>query len=226
MPIRARIVLVGLFFATVAGLIVYGTAAYLRQNPPNVNFVAGHQTGQPVNITVQTVGAIGYGQHPTWVSYLIQDRAGKWVHSTQWQLPAHTRINVTLEEYDSGSPLRNPALDLVQGTANGNYLLNGKPVSLVNGAQGNGIAHTFTVPVLGISVPLAGVNGSGKTFCNQPAPCPLSAEHNTINFSFTTPGAGQYQWQCFIPCGLSYLDGNGGPMQTVGFMDGFLKVLA
>ena len=28
-----------------------------------------------------------------------------------------------------------------------------------------------------------------------------------------TPGAGQYPWQCFVPCGLGYLYGNGGPMQ-------------
>src|ERR1039457_6760360 len=37
---------------------------------------------------------------------------------------------------------------------------------------------------------------------------------------------GQYPWQCFLPCGLGYLYGNGGPMQTVGYMDGFLKVVA
>ena len=31
-----------------------------------------------------------------------------------------------------------------------------------------------------------------------------------------TPGPGQYPWQCFLPCGLGFLYGNGGPMQTVG----------
>jgi len=33
-----------------------------------------------------------------------------------------------------------------------------------------------------------------------------------------------YRWQCFVPCGLGFLYGNGGPMQTIGFMDGFLEV--
>jgi hypothetical protein len=47
-----------------------------------------------------------------------------------------------------------------------------------------------------------------------------------ITFSFVTPGPGQYPWQCFVPCGLGYLYGNGGPMQSVAYMDGFLKVVA
>ena len=45
-------------------------------------------------------------------------------------------------------------------------------------------------------------------------------------FSFVTPGVGQYRWQCFVPCGLGYLYGNGGPMSTLGYMGGFLKVVA
>jgi hypothetical protein len=39
-----------------------------------------------------------------------------------------------------------------------------------------------------------------------------------------SPGPGQYPWQCFVPCALGYLYGNGGPMQTLGYMDGFMKV--
>jgi len=29
-----------------------------------------------------------------------------------------------------------------------------------------------------------------------------------------------------VPCALGFLYGNGGPMQTVGWMDGFMKVVA
>ena len=32
--------------------------------------------GQPVNVTLQTVGTYGSGTHPTWVSYLVQSPAG------------------------------------------------------------------------------------------------------------------------------------------------------
>ena len=38
--------------------------------------------------------------------------------------------------------------------------------------------------------------------------------------------AGDYFWQCKIPCGLGYLDGNGGPMQTIGFMTGNMEVVS
>ena len=45
-------------------------------------------------------------------------------------------------------------------------------------------------------------------------------------FSFTSPGPGSYRWQCFVPCGLGFLYGNGGPMSTLGYMDGFMQVAA
>ena len=35
-----------------------------------------------------------------------------------------------------------------------------------------------------------------------------------------------YHCQCFIPCGGGHYAGNGGPMQTLGYMGGFLKVVA
>jgi hypothetical protein len=29
-----------------------------------------------------------------------------------------------------------------------------------------------------------------------------------------------------VPCALGYLYGNGGPMQTIGYMDGFMQVVS
>jgi hypothetical protein len=49
---------------------------------------------------------------------------------------------------------------------------------------------------------------------------------NVIKASFMTPGPGSYPWQCFVPCGLGWLYGNGGPMSTVGYMGGFLDVVS
>ncbi|MDA8391609.1 MAG: hypothetical protein M0Z87_02200 [Actinomycetota bacterium] len=214
-------------FAVAGSLIGYTIADYLRARPPTVNFTAGHATGQPVNLTLQTVGAIGYGPTPNWVSYLTKSPSGKWVHTTVWKVPENTRINVTVYEYDSGSPLRNQAIGQVTGVQGGTATLNGKPFNLINSFQGNGVAHTFTMPALGISVPLYGVNGSAKTFCSTAAPCHQSALHNTIKFSFMSGNhPGEYRWQCFVPCGLATVDGNGGPMQAVGYMGGFMKVVA
>lgn len=211
-------------FAVVVGLVVFTAMAFLRSSPSTVDFTQGHQAGQPVNLTIQTVGAVGFGVHPEWVSYLVQAPSGQWVHTTLWQLPAHTKIHVTILQYDSGSPVRNPELGLVSAQGNG-ATLNGKPYTLIDSYPGSGVGHTFSIPTLGISVPLPGVDDSAKNFCGT-APCQLNEIHNTIKFTMTTPGPGSYPWQCFVPCGGGWLYGNGGPMQTIGFMDGFLKVVA
>jgi hypothetical protein len=220
-----RIAALAAAFCIAVALVVYAAVAYLRSNPATLDFTAHHAAGAPVDLTVQTVGSIGFGPHPTWVSYLTLAPDGKWVHTTLWDVPAHTRVNVTVYEYDTGSPLRNQVLGHITGTIGGTADLNGKPVSLVNSNAGNGVAHTFTIPTLGVDVPLYGVPSSSNNICGQ-APCTTKYAHNVITFSFMTPGVGQYPWQCFLPCGLGFLYGTGGPMQTIGYMDGFLKVVA
>ena len=67
-------------------------------------------------------------------------------------------------------------------------------------------------------------NPNAKNLCSQ-APCSLSEAHTTVSFTFRTPVKGLYRWQCFVPCGAGFIQGNGGPMQTVGYMGGFLKVV-
>jgi hypothetical protein len=217
-------ILAGLL-VVVVGLVLWVVLTFVKNAPPTVNFVSGHQQGQPVEINAQTVGSIGYGVHPTWVSYLVKNPQGQWIHSTVWELPAHTRVDVTIDQYDSGSPLRNQVFGSVTGTIGGVAALNGKSYSLIDSNSGNGVGHTFTVPSLGINIPLPGVDPNANNICSQ-APCDTHSVSNVISFSFTTPGPGQYPFQCFIPCGLGYLFGNGGPMQTLGYMGGFLKVVS
>ena len=58
------------------------------------------------------------------------------------------------------------------------------------------------------------------------SPC-TSGPRAVMTFSFTTPRvAGTYFWQCRVPCGGGFLDGFGGPMQTIGFMTGNMQVVA
>lgn len=217
-----KITIVSVVIAIAAGLAAYTAVAFVASNPPTVDFTSGHATGQPVNLTLQTDGAYGHSPHDTWVTYMTLAPSGQWVHTTLWQLPAHTRINVTIYQYDSGSPLRNQQIGRVTGTIGGDMLLNGKPTKVINANVGAGVGHTFSVPSLGINVPLAGVGN--PNVCGA-SPCAPTWPHNTVKFSFTTPKAGQYRWQCFVPCAAGWLFGNGGPMQTVGYMDGFLKVV-
>jgi len=212
------------------GVLVIGAALIAvffwkaTDQPATLDFTAGG-SGQPVNVTLQTVGSLGSGNDPTWVSYLIRSPQGQWEHTTVFQVPAHTQVNMTIINYDSGSPLRNQQLGQVTGTLGSFATLDGRPFRVINSnaTNGNGVAHTFSIPTLGISVPLYG-NNANANLCGA-APCTTSSPHRIIRFSFMSPGAGSYPWQCFVPCGLGWLFGNAGPMQTVGYMGGFLQVV-
>jgi hypothetical protein len=179
--------------------------------------------GGGTNLTIETVAAVGPTEapNPDWVSYLVRSH-GKWVHSTIYTVPADSVVHVTLYEFDGATGLRNPYFSEVQGTVGGTMTLNGKTV---NAVKPEAVAHTFAVPELGVYVPLPGVAVEGKHFCES-GPCePATSEHFTITFSFRTGKKGRYRWQCFVPCGAGFLDGNGGPMQTLGYMDGFIDVV-
>jgi hypothetical protein len=100
-------------------------------------------------------------------------------------------------------------------------LVDGKPLIVMPPDQPS---HTFAVPALGILVPIAPVADNAKNTCGY-APCSLSMAHRTITFVFRTGKRGHYRWQCFVPCAAGYMYGFGGPMQTIGYMDGFLNVV-
>jgi len=133
-------VFLGLLIVAI-GFAVWGVVGFLLPQPATVDFTSAQPAGAPVNLTIQTVGSIGsgYGDHPTWVSYLVKSPQGPWIHSTIWKVPAHTRINLTVEQYDSGSPLRNQQWGLVQGTTGGVETYNGKPLSVYDSNSGNGV---------------------------------------------------------------------------------------
>jgi hypothetical protein len=160
--------------------------------------------------------------HPLWVSYyVVNSRSGDWRHDTTYTLPAHSLVHITIFQYDGDSGLRNPFLGQAQGLVGGKFNLNGKPEVAINP---DAASHLFAIPQLGVYVPLEGVADNAKNPCAN-APCSLSNAHNTISFTIRTPGKGLYRWQCFVPCAAGYIGGIGGPMQTVGYMDGFIKVV-
>ena len=183
----------------------------------------GSGSTKTANLTLETVASIGprYSpQHPNWVSYLVLSH-GRWVHSTIFTLPAHSLVHVTLYQYDGDSGLRNPFLAEVEGTVGGVMTVDGKTLRTINP---DAASHTFVVPQLGVFVPLVGVPSTAKNPCTY-APCGLSFDHRTITFTFRTGKKGRYRWQCFVPCAAGTLFDFGGPMQTLGYMDGFLDVV-
>lgn len=180
--------------------------------------------GGGTQLTLQTVAAAGPSYspaHPDWVSYLVRDH-GRWVRSTIYQVPANSVVHVTIYQYDSPTGLRNPFLSQVQGTVGGTATIDGKAVNAISPEEAS---HTFAVPELGVFVPLPGISEEAKHPC-EAAPCETStSDHRTIAFSFRTGKKGRFRWQCFVPCGAGFIDGNGGPMQTMGYMDGYINVV-
>jgi len=211
------------FLAVVAGAF-FVVIHYLLGGPPVEDFTVGHSAGQPVNVTIQTDASSdpkAVPDHPTWVSYFIKNpQTGAWAHTTLFTVPAHTRVNVTILGYDGSTPIRNQVWGHVTGTIGDVAYYGGKPVRVVNGWNGPYlIQHTFAIPAMGVSVPVEAGPGTCLT-----GPCTNKA-HSTTTFSFMSPSAGTYRWQCFIPCGLSFLYGNGGPMSTIGYMSGNMQVV-
>jgi hypothetical protein len=180
-------------------------------------------TGQRnVDLALQTVAAIGPKLSPNenWVSYLVREN-GVWRRSTVWTLPANSVVHVTIYNFDGQSGLRNPFLAQARGLVGGTFAIDGKPTRVIDP---DAASHTFAIPSLGVIVPVLGVDDNAPHQCDY-APCPMSNAHETITFAFRTGKAGHYRWQCFVPCAAGFVYGFGGPMQTVGYMDGYVDVV-
>ena len=208
----------------VTALLCVGVGLYVGLYLTNASgSAAATTTSSGTHLYLGTVPAAELSdQHPTWVSYYVVDANGtNWRHDTTYVLPAHTLVHVTIYQYDGDSGLRNPFLAQSQGTVGDDFALNGKPTKAIDP---DAASHVFAIPQIGLSVPLEGVPDSAKNPCDN-APCTLKQDHETISFAFRTPARGLYRWQCFVPCAAGFIAGFGGPMQTVGYMDGYIKVV-
>jgi hypothetical protein len=208
--------------AVVGLLIGFYVSGYLVGNTTPFRPTAQGGATASVDLTLQTVAAVGpsLAPHPDWVSYLVRENDGRWHRSTVFTLPAHALVHVTIYNFDGASGLRNPLLGQPTGLV-GKEIVDGKAVAVMPPDEPS---HTFAVPELGILVPIAPVADDAKNPCDY-APCSMSMAHRTITFTFRTGKPGRYRWQCFVPCAAGFVYGFGGPMQTVGYMDGFLNVV-
>jgi hypothetical protein len=211
------VVAVTLAFAL--GIVLF-VALFLTKVPQST---AASQTRSGAHLYLATVAAAELTDpHPTWVSYYaVNSHSGDWRHDTTYTVPAHTLVHVTVFQYDGASGLRNPFLGTATGLVGGNFLLNGKSTRAIDPISAS---HVFAIPQINVNVPLLGVADDAKNQCAN-APCSLSNAHTTTTFTFRSPSKGLYRWQCFVPCAAGWIDGFGGPMQTVGYMDGFIKVV-
>jgi len=139
--------------------------------------------------------------------------------TTDIALPANQLIELVIVNYDDGNAtLTSPQYANVQGTVNGTITYaNNDNVNSTQGAGGimvNGgstvtklplddIAHTFTIPSLGINIPV-----------------PVSS---TVTAFIRIDKAGTYTWFCESTCG-SGVTGLEGAMETPGWMTGNVVV--
>jgi hypothetical protein len=211
------------FWILVAGVVVAGVLVgffvtrFLNPVPPQIAATTTSTTlqGRPVvSFNLTTVAAVGtdgqgHGEHPNWVGYLP---------TTYLKVPAGAVVHMTIVQEDGQTGLRNEYLGLVRGTVNNQMTLSGdghKQPEVLSALDPSLAAHTFTIPDLGVSVPLEGVASDDAAANPQ----------EVIQFDFVVPDQpGLFRWQCFVPCAAGTLYGNGGPMQTLGYMAGELQV--
>ncbi|HEY7073849.1 MAG TPA: hypothetical protein VH418_00705 [Solirubrobacteraceae bacterium] len=215
-----RLLAVGVATGAALVLVVLYVVYFLAATPTTVRAAAAAARGG-VNLTLQTVASYGNPPHPDWVSYLVRDASGRWRHTTVFRVPAHSVVHVTVYQYDTATGLRNPFWSQVRGTVGATMTVDGKPMHAL---PPDDASHTFAIPDLGVSVPLKGVADDAKNQCTV-APCTPAQAHTTVTFTFRTGAPGTFRWQCFVPCAASFIYGNGGPMQSPGWMDGYLVVV-
>lgn len=127
-------------------------------------------------------------------------------------LPAHRQIQLTIVSYDMPTLGSINQQGKVTGTIGGAvYLVNGTRASYgnvtwgmnVSSVPGSILAHTFSIPQLGINIPVVG----GSTVIAD------------LNLELT----GTFAWICLTPCGMG-VDGMRGAMSQSGWMEGQITV--
>lgn len=109
-------------------------------------------------------------------------------------------VVLTIKEYDD-APTALPAGSPYNTVAGGTMTVNGAAATTVSNTD---IAHTFSIPALGINVPLAKAPEGGVS---------------TTVFTFKVDKSGTFTWRCFTPCGGDP-KGMGGSMATKDWMQG------
>ena len=115
-------------------------------------------------------------------------------------------VTLTITSYDDGTAPLPASLATYETIQGGTETVDGTAVTSVPNAN---IAHTFSVPNLGVNVLIPAVPSGAKT--------------TTVTFTFTPTKTGTFTWHCFAPCG-SGSDGMGGAMATMGWMEGNITV--
>lgn len=157
-----------------------------------------------LNLTIVTGGMIGKTEYPAYVP-------------SDFSLPANSTVVVTITNFDDATPLPAGSEGYAKATGIVDGTFSVTPIDLTDPNASKGaattatsldptlVSHTFTIPELGINVPIAA--------------------HARVTFTIKTGAPGTYAWRCFDPCGADPA-GWGTAMAAKGYMEGTLTVTA
>ena len=172
----------------VLGALLVGAVAVLEEAPPGRAAVSDGPSGSVdhLYLTIAFDPALGYDQY----------------FPANFSVPADALVLVTITNYDNGSNPVPAAARAVTGTVGGTETVTtGTPAATetVAGLPPGDLAHTFTIPQLGLNVPI-------------PSAMSVAAPSIT-SFAAFFNGTGTLSWICQAPCDPV-------SMMTPGFMSG------
>ena len=221
---NATVILVAMALVAAAGIgIGWGVGTTVPSSPaptgPTPSLQAG-STGSNTTYKLTLVEIMDVAWNSTTMQprfYVLGDHGLE--SSANISLPAHRLIQLTIFSYDTPTPGVSAQSGVVAGTVGGmmsfynGTLATGMDNETMNQVMSIGmnvtsvpagsVAHTFSVPQLGINIPVVG----GST------------EIAYLMFD----QAGTFTWVCATPCGFGP-DGSGGAMSAPGWMIGQLTV--
>ena len=187
----------------------------------------------------------GGGAHPDWVSYGVAGPNGEPLGDaktgTNFQVPPHSAITITIWQYDSGEALNNDYFSHVRGTVGNTAKFvmsydtkshtNVTPEVVIKGIPADAVGHTFTIHGM--------ANLNDPFFVNVPLHMAADEEvgaaeeeggytqHPTMTtFTIITGGEGEYIWNCEFPCGDGTVARFGNAMSSMSYMSGHFLVKA
>jgi hypothetical protein len=187
----------------------------------------------------------GGGAHPDWVSYAAGGPNGEILSDattgTNFQVPPHSAVTITIYQYDSGESITNDFFAHVRGTVDGTAKFvktydtkakaNASTETIIKNIPANMVGHTFTLH--GMS------DGKTQLFVSVPLMMSVDEEvgaaeeaggytqHPTkTTFTFITGDEGEYIWNCEFPCGDGTIARFGNAMSAMSYMSGHFIVKA
>lgn len=211
----------GFYFATVTVAHGSGTTSVstTTSTVTSTTTASSNVTGSPYVLTMiistNNIYNSTFGDQPAY--YVLGSHGLE--SSANISLPAHRLIKLVIVNYDDGAAnLTSPQYDAVAGTLNnvvtevnndninssqglsGIQIVGGENVSSVSA---DNIAHTFTIPQIGLNIPI------------EPS--------STVAAYFTLNQTGTFTWFCMTECGAGPT-GILGAMATAGWMTGSVTV--